>query len=167
MLSGLAAPVLPRLLLLQQTLENELYNFLRVCFPDRVYQPSSSLIDSTLLADWLAGHGPHESGAVRYILDPWTVVPPRGPFGFSNLFVVTGEGHLTWFPVTYPFSLIRKPSLWSFKAAQLFVPPRNRPWWESHPGWTVLVIGQDDGLLQHVNSQLYIPHPVYSSWYKP
>jgi hypothetical protein len=35
-----------------------------------------------------------ESGPVRYILDPPTVVPPRGSFGFSNLFVVTGEGHL-------------------------------------------------------------------------
>jgi hypothetical protein len=42
----------------------------------------------------MTGHDPHESGLVRYILDPLTVVPLRGPFGFSDLFIVTDEGFL-------------------------------------------------------------------------
>jgi hypothetical protein len=51
--------------------------------------------------------------------------------------------------------------------AQLFVPPRTYPQKGSHPAWTILVLGQEDDLLQCVNSQLYIPHWVYTSWYSP
>ena len=119
------------------------------------------------LTDWLTGHDCHESGPVSYILEPPTIVPWRGPLGFCNLFVVTGEGHPIWFTITCLFSLIKKPSCWSFKVAELFVSPGNSPWWLIHPVWTVLLKGWEDSLLQRVNSRLYTMHLVYNSWYIP
>jgi hypothetical protein len=90
----------------------------------------------------LTAHDPRGSAPVRYILDPPTVVPPTGPFGPSDFFIVTCEDPHILFPVTCSFSLTKKPSCWSFKAVQLFLPPRNPPWRYSHPGWPVLLIGR-------------------------
>jgi hypothetical protein len=57
-----------------------------------------------------------------------------------------GEGHFIWFPATSPFSFFKELSCRGFQVTQLLTPPRNHSWWESHPGWTILVIGGENGL---------------------
>jgi hypothetical protein len=46
---------------------------------------------------------------------------------------------------------------------QLFIPPMCRPGRASCLGWTILIIGQDDGLLQLVNRLICFPYRTYTS----
>ena len=155
MLSGLAATLLPKSLLLQQTLENEPYLVSRASSPDCVFRPSGSSVDSNLLANWLAMILISLASGTSLILQQHSLQEECLDFLIT---VITGESCLISFSVTCPFSQIKKLSYWSREADQLFVPPRHCPQSLNHPGWTVLMVGREDALLQHVNSQLSISH---------
>jgi len=73
----------------------------------------------------LTGHDCYECDLVRYLLVPLMVVLSRA---------ILCDSQSPAF-----FSLTEKLCYWIFKAAQLFIPPRNCPWWDNQPDWRVLV----------------------------
>jgi hypothetical protein len=57
---------------------------------------------------------------------------------------------------------IEELSCLGFKVAQLFILPRNVPWRVINPNQTVMVVGEENGLLQPVKSQLYLVPSAYN-----
>ena len=102
---------------------------------------------------WLIGHDPHEFGCVRYTLHPLTVVPPRGPFHLSNLFVIAGEGHLICFPVICPLAWLKSCLVEASRQLNPLLHQRT-------------ILGERVALAGQPAAVCY-SQQVYNSWYTP